>query len=440
MEKALSPTLPPTDEARAWQHAVEAGDAARVKTLLASGMRVEATLGKGETALARAAARGYADVVQILLGAGAHVNARREDGFTPLILAVFFGHEEIVRLLLGAGADVTAQTSLGTTAEKWAASRGFREIVELLKDAGAARVPAQESGSRPEGEAEESRTVEVAQAVEDAPGKGDSDDSDSDEGATFGELRPTEISESPFVVPDRAESKTTTQDLPSVSRSRFGRALASWPVTAAAVVLIVASAVAVYTLRRGAAPSGAGLQPVSTATGEAPQTVVPLTPPPIGDATPQPSPNAAQVAQPSPLMPGDAGVMPFNPNPQNVVIYEPPLPAPRTEAAPSSNSLSVVSESGGGGGGDGRTSEGGPSRSRAVGEESRETTRADAPGATREDKRGDEDASGGATARTPPRTEVETRRITTAPLPPASRGNAPAPTATPERRKVIQWP
>ena len=439
MEKALSPTdsSPPTDEARrAWQHAVEAGDAARVKTLLATGLRVEATVGKGETALARAAARGYADVVQILLDAGARVNARREDGFTPLILAVFFGHEEIVRLLLGAGADVTAQTSLGTTAEKWAASRGFREIVELLKDAGAARVPAQESGSRAEGEAEDAHAVVDARAVEDAPSKGDSDDSDSDEGATFGELHPAETSESTFVVPDRAESKTTTRDLPPVSGSRFGRALASWPMTAAAVLLIVASGVAVYTLRRGAAPSGASLPPVSTATGDVPQTVAPLTPPTVGDATPQPSPNAAQVAQPSPLMPGDAGVMPFNPNPQNIVIYEPPLPAPRTEAAPSSNSLSVVSESGGGG----RTPEGGSSRSRAVGEESRETTRADAPGATREDKRGDEGASAGTTARTPQRTEVETRRVTTAPLPPPSRVNAPAPTATPERRKVIQWP
>lgn len=437
MEKALSPPSlsPPTDEARAWQHAVETGDAPRVKTLLASGTRVEATFGKGETALMRAAARGYADVVQTLLGAGADSNARREDGFTPLILAVFFGHEEVVRLLLGAGADATAQTSLGTTAEKWAASRGFREIVELLKEAEAARALAQEPGSRPEGETEESRVVEeesrAVEAVEDAPSKGDSDNAESDEGATLGELNPAATLESPFVVPHRAESETSSYGVPPVSGTRFGRALASWPVTAAAVVLIVASGVAVYTLRRGAASPGAGLQPISTATGEAPQTVAPLTPSPVGDPSPQPSPNAAQVAQPSPLVPGDAGAMPFNPNPQNVVIYEPPVPAPRTEVAPSSNSLSVVSESGGG-----RTPEGEPSRARADAEELRDTTRADAPGATR----GDDNASPGATARTPQRTGVETRRVLTAPPPPPSLVNAPAPTATPERKKVIQWP
>ncbi|MCA1635158.1 MAG: ankyrin repeat domain-containing protein [Acidobacteria bacterium] len=407
MEKALSlpPPPPPTDEARAWPD--------------------------GETALMRAASRGYADVAQILLGAGADVNARREDGFTPLILAVFFGHEEVVRLLLGAGADVTAQTSLGTTAEKWAASRGFREIVELLKEAGAA-ARARESGRRPVGDAEEAR------AVEDSPGTGDSDDDESDEGTTFGELHSTVTPESPFVAPDRAESKTATRGLPPAPGSRFGRALASWPVTAAAVVLIVASGVAVYTLRRGAeSPGAAGLQPVSTATGEAPQMVAPLTPPAVGDPTPEPSPNDAQVAQPSPLMPGGAGVMPFNPNPQNVVIYEPPPPASRTEAAPSSNSLSVVSESDGSGG---RTPEGEPSRSRADAVELRETTRADAPSATGEDKRKDDGASPGATARTPQRAGVETRRVTTAPPPSPSLVNAPAPSPAPERKKVIQWP
>lgn len=119
--------------------AVEAGDARRVRSLLAAGADPNTTSLGGKTVLMLATMRGYLDIIEVLLAAGADVNARKENGSTALILAVLFGYVDLVRVLLEWGADPDVQTPRGTTAERWAQSVGFTDIVELLRNADALR-------------------------------------------------------------------------------------------------------------------------------------------------------------------------------------------------------------------------------------------------------------------------------------------------------------
>jgi ankyrin repeat protein len=103
-------------------HAVETGDAATAKTLIAEGADVNALglykasmvlraidTGNRElriAPLASAAERGERDMVVALLRAGANVNARNTSGGTALQVAVLRGFTPIVRILIDAGADV----------------------------------------------------------------------------------------------------------------------------------------------------------------------------------------------------------------------------------------------------------------------------------------------------------------------------------------------
>jgi uncharacterized protein len=124
-------------DAQALMRAADEGDAARVRSLLASGAEVNAAAEGGETALMRASAKGHLDVVEVLLDAGGDVHAKSENGFTPLFMAVFFGHAEVARALLARGSDPSEPTHVNTTAEKWARSWGSAEIVRLLDEAAA---------------------------------------------------------------------------------------------------------------------------------------------------------------------------------------------------------------------------------------------------------------------------------------------------------------
>lgn len=467
MEKALLPSQPATDKAREWMLAVEAGDAAKIKSLLVSGTPADTPLGKGETALMRSAARGYVDIAQTLTAAGADVNARREDGFTPLILAVFFGHEEVVRLLLAAGADVRARTKLGTTAEKWAATRGFTEIVGLLKEAGAAPLFHEDGDELPRVEVEATRTREsltdTRQETSAAPrnlpaeprslkdeaeavfaasragaprepeaatsiGREDSEVAVSSESANVERADACVVSESTIASTDGTEIKTALTGAAPPRVSRFGRMLQSWPVTAGAVMLIVASGVAVFTIQRGTETSSPG----GPAAPKAAQPVVPQALPPAGDAAAQPSPAVApEAAQPSPTAP-------FTAEQPNVFIYDPP-PSTRGGALPSSDVPAVVSENGDGSGGGGRTTGNEPAGGRASEVERREVPPRGGEASAREGERVDDNGGAApvAPSRTLQRTGVEARTQS----PPPALVTSPAPTPTPaERRKVIQWP
>jgi uncharacterized protein len=119
--------------------AVNAGDAALVKSLLAAGANPNAAGYNGRTVLMRAASTGRAEVVRALLDAGADVDAKKENGATALVLAVFFGHAEIVRVLLAAGADPFVPTPQGVPLVEWAEAAGFEEVAGLLRGAASAR-------------------------------------------------------------------------------------------------------------------------------------------------------------------------------------------------------------------------------------------------------------------------------------------------------------
>jgi ankyrin repeat protein len=128
--------------------AVDAGDVAAVKRLLARGAEVNARDGRGETALMRAAVYADAGVVAALLAAGANANARDKAGATALMWAV--GDPAKVKLLLRHGADVNARADSGFTPLLIAAqSEGTAATVALLLERGADIRQATKSGFTP---------------------------------------------------------------------------------------------------------------------------------------------------------------------------------------------------------------------------------------------------------------------------------------------------
>lgn len=80
------------DDAGALLYAAENGHTDVLKTLLASGVDVNAKTESGWTGLHAAAQSGNCNILEILLAAGADVNSRNIFGFTPLYLAAAGGH------------------------------------------------------------------------------------------------------------------------------------------------------------------------------------------------------------------------------------------------------------------------------------------------------------------------------------------------------------
>ena len=117
--------------------AVRAGDAARVRALLADGADVNAPQGDGATALHWAAHRNDAETAALLIAAGADVDAANALGATPLWLAAANGSAPIAARLLEAGADPNVTLRMGETPLMAAARGGSRPVVELLLAHGA---------------------------------------------------------------------------------------------------------------------------------------------------------------------------------------------------------------------------------------------------------------------------------------------------------------
>ncbi len=111
--------------------AVEAGNAAQVKALLAKGASAKAKDEAGNTALHYAATK---DIAAMLIGAGAPLNARNDDfGMTPL----FNVTAEVAALLIEKGADVNARAAKGMTPLTWAVYWDQKEKAGLLIARGA---------------------------------------------------------------------------------------------------------------------------------------------------------------------------------------------------------------------------------------------------------------------------------------------------------------
>jgi uncharacterized protein len=113
------------------------GDLQAVRSLLKTGVDVNAKEPDGSTALHYAANRGALDLVDALLTAGAQPNARNRYGVTPLSLACVSGNAAVVERLLKAGADVKGTTNGGVTALMTAARTGAADVIKVLLRYGA---------------------------------------------------------------------------------------------------------------------------------------------------------------------------------------------------------------------------------------------------------------------------------------------------------------
>jgi ankyrin repeat protein len=131
--------------------AAQAGDAARIKTLLDAGADHAAADEAGETALMHAAHAGYVAAVQMLIAAGADVNAKSPQGWTALAKASYNGetergYVEVIEVLHEAGASLDERIFFGITPLMLAAGGGDASVVEWLINAGADVLTTNEGG------------------------------------------------------------------------------------------------------------------------------------------------------------------------------------------------------------------------------------------------------------------------------------------------------
>jgi hypothetical protein len=116
--------------------AAREGDLGRLRTLLRSGVSLEARDSTGFTALMVAVANGRAETARVLLQAGADVNASSPRGWTALMQAASMGRAEAVQLLLDAGADPDARDREAGTALDIAQAANRGDLVRLLRSRG----------------------------------------------------------------------------------------------------------------------------------------------------------------------------------------------------------------------------------------------------------------------------------------------------------------
>ena len=120
------------------------GNVQKVMNLLTLGAKVNATDGRGYSALINVeACKGHNDptrmeLVELLIAKGAEVNLRSRDGTTALMYAARNGDTQAVNALLRSGASVNMADNEGeTTLMKAAASSCSEETVRALLSAGA---------------------------------------------------------------------------------------------------------------------------------------------------------------------------------------------------------------------------------------------------------------------------------------------------------------
>jgi PleD family two-component response regulator len=116
--------------------ASRAGDLKRVRLLLDSGAKPNATDRKGNTPLMEAAFFRYPEVVQLLLEKGADVSLRNTGGDTALIEAMRAGHADVVELLLSGTTlvDLKADIAPIYKALLEASAYGKKEVAVMVKD------------------------------------------------------------------------------------------------------------------------------------------------------------------------------------------------------------------------------------------------------------------------------------------------------------------
>lgn len=130
-------TLGATAAAGPLAKAVQSGNAAAVRTLLAEGASANDTSADGTTALHWAVHSGNTALATALLDAGANVAAANRYGVPPLTLAAENGDAALTKLLLDRGADPNAALPEGETALMTAARTGDTATLDVLIAAGA---------------------------------------------------------------------------------------------------------------------------------------------------------------------------------------------------------------------------------------------------------------------------------------------------------------
>ena len=123
------PSVPPIIKAAA------KGDLKEIKALLAKGVKVDAAMKRGVTALMAAAGLGKIGSVKLLLENGANPNAADSSGRTALMASAYGGNAEIAKLLLDKGAKANLKDKSGMTALDYATKRGKDNVKKLLEAA-----------------------------------------------------------------------------------------------------------------------------------------------------------------------------------------------------------------------------------------------------------------------------------------------------------------
>lgn len=129
-QPAASPDFPLMAAARA-------GNAGRVKELLANGAAEDARNANLETSLFVAAALGHVDVVRILVDVPAGIDIADAEGRTPLFAAAAAGRRETVELLLDHGANPNSSRMNGESPLFVAVENRHIEVVRTLLKMGA---------------------------------------------------------------------------------------------------------------------------------------------------------------------------------------------------------------------------------------------------------------------------------------------------------------
>ncbi|KOR31084.1 hypothetical protein TI04_02620, partial [Achromatium sp. WMS2] len=118
--------------------AVDRGDVATIKRLIASGVGIDTPAEDGWSPLNIAALGGQTAVAEYLINAGANVNATVPNGGgRPLFIAAQGGYLAIVKLLVASGAQIDAQSNDGGRALTNAVQNGHKDVVAFLIHAGA---------------------------------------------------------------------------------------------------------------------------------------------------------------------------------------------------------------------------------------------------------------------------------------------------------------
>lgn len=112
--------------------AAEVGDLAQLRTLLATGVDINATNRQGRTAITLASLKQHYDCVEYLIEAGADINKQDQTCFNPFLLACLNNDLRLLRIVLKADPDLNRLSRFGGVGLTPACEKGHLEIVREL--------------------------------------------------------------------------------------------------------------------------------------------------------------------------------------------------------------------------------------------------------------------------------------------------------------------